>query len=86
MEWLEGEGALKGRDKVILHEHAVQGILHLQASKRLENTQGCVYQTAQQKKRIYGQHRSSKRVVASPNSHNHFVWFQIRTDCFKITK
>ena len=49
MEWLEGEGALKGRDKVILHEHAVQGILHLQASKRLENTQGCVYQTAQKK-------------------------------------
>jgi hypothetical protein len=25
MEWLEGEGALKGRDKVILHEHAVPG-------------------------------------------------------------
>lgn len=50
-EWSgwEGEGALKGRDKVILHEHAVQGILHLQASKRLENTQGCVYQTAQKK-------------------------------------
>jgi hypothetical protein len=81
-EWSgwEGEGSLKGRGKV---QHAVRGILHLQASKRLENTQGWVYQTAQ--KIIYKQdhHQNASSCLQSIKPHNHFVRLQIRTDASK---